>query len=46
MSHFLVERPGLHGRSVKLTVSVINTDEAIDINLFELTVKLRKKQES
>ena len=46
MSHFLVERIGLHGRSLKLTVIVMYKDKAIDINSFDLTVKSRKKLES
>ena len=41
----LAERLGLHGKTVKLTVKGINTEEVVDTRIVEVTVKLRGHQD-
>ena len=42
VSNSYANRPGLHGKALKLTVKGINTEEVMDTKLVELTLKPRK----
>ena len=41
----VADRPGLHGKALKLTVKGINTEEVVDTRVVEVTVKPREHQE-
>ena len=41
----LADRLGLHGKSLELTVKVINTDEVVETRIVEVTVKPREHQD-
>ena len=41
----LEDRLGLHGKSLKLTVKCVNTEEVVDTRFVEVSVKPRKHQD-
>ena len=45
MAGSLAGRLGLHGKALKLTVKVINTEEVVDTRVSEVTVKPREHQD-
>ena len=45
MAGSLADRPGLHGKALKLNVKGIKTEELVDTRVVEVTVKPREHQE-
>ena len=44
MAGSIADRPGLHGKALKLTLKRINTEEVADTRVVEVTVKPREDQ--